>query len=105
MVYQRVQLGVIRENRPDRLRHLFYFTLSSAWASLRIRILAAVIDELVRLERKLTDVLLVKAHHVPNPTSTNDNGPGVIGVISAQPEGHQCLQSSLVSSRAPAYGP
>lgn len=28
MVYQRVKLGVPRENRPDRLRHLFYFTLS-----------------------------------------------------------------------------
>ncbi len=81
MVYQRVQLSVIRENSPDLLRHFFYFTLSFRMGLIADKNIKAITDELVRLERKLTDVLLVEAHHVPNPVSTDDNGPGAIGVF------------------------
>ena len=105
MVYQRVQLSVVRENSPDRLRLFFYCTLSFRMGLIADKNIKAITDELVRLERKLTDVLLVEAHHVPNPVSTDDNGPGAIGVFSAQPEGHQCLQSLNVVPRRTAYGP
>lgn len=37
MVYQRVQLSVIRENSPDLLRHFFYFTLSFRMCQQRVK--------------------------------------------------------------------
>ncbi|EOC6722681.1 hypothetical protein ACI6NF_004521 [Escherichia coli] len=64
---------MIRENSPDLLRHFFYFTLSFRMGLIADKNIKAVTDELVRLERKLTDVLLVEAHHVPNPVSTDDS--------------------------------
>ncbi|MNE40841.1 hypothetical protein D3C80_1348850 [compost metagenome] len=42
----------------------------------------AVTDKFVRLERKLADVLLVKAHHFPYPVSPGDDGSGIIGIFS-----------------------
>lgn len=88
MVYQRVQLCVISENRPDLLRYLFYFTLSFRIGFIADKNIKAVTDELVRLERKLADVLLVKAHYVPNPVSISNNGGKIIGIFYPQPEGH-----------------
>jgi hypothetical protein len=105
MVYQRVKLGMFRENLPDRLCHLFYFTLSFRMGFIADKNIKAVTNELVRLERKLTDVFLVKAHHIPNPVSTDYSGPGFIGISSAQPEGHQCLQSLCIVLSRTAYGP
>lgn len=105
MVYQRIQLDVIRENRPDRLRHFFYFTLSFCMGFIADKNIKAVTDELVRLERKQADVLFIKAHHVPNPLSTYDYGADIIGIFSAQPEGYQRLQSLSIVPCRTAYGP
>nr|QQZ47401.1 hypothetical protein [Escherichia coli] len=47
MVYQRVQLSVIRENSPDLLRHFFYFTLSFRMGLIADKNIKAITDELV----------------------------------------------------------
>ncbi|HBX5903799.1 TPA: hypothetical protein MH580_25650 [Klebsiella pneumoniae] len=78
---------MIRENRPDSLRHLLNFTLPLRMGFIADEDIKAVTDKFVRLERKLADVLLIKAHHFPYPVSPGDDGAGITGIFSPQPEG------------------
>ncbi|ECS3404347.1 hypothetical protein A3042_22145 [Salmonella enterica subsp. enterica serovar Typhimurium] len=59
MVYQRVQLSVIRENSPDLLRHFFYFTLSFRMGLIADKNIKAITDELALLQIVGGDKLII----------------------------------------------